>query len=122
MIDDSSASGQSTIRLHFEKDRFYILVLERRNLKLFNQFDITTTNDLIYFLLFTIDQLRLSAKDILLLLSGTIEREGEYHLLLKSYFKKVRFEKNDRHVDFAHALRDMDYSRHFQLFNFALCV
>ncbi|MFT3739630.1 MAG: DUF3822 family protein [Breznakibacter sp.] len=122
MIDGLPVNGQSTIRLHFEKNRFYILVLERRNLKLFNQFDISSPNDMIYFLLFAIDQLQLSTNDILLLLSGTIERDGEYQQMLKNYFKKVRFEKIDRHVNFSHALRDVDYPRHFQLFNFSLCV
>jgi hypothetical protein len=122
MIVEPSQMGSALVRLHFEKDRFYVMVIERRNLKLFNCFDIKSQQDMLYYLLFVVEQCQLSAKELEVALSGRIAIDDEYHKLLKGYFKRVRFEKNDRHLGFAQALREIDLSRHFQLFNFGICV
>ena len=68
-----------------------VIVLERKNLLLYNTFSFTTAADLLYFILLAYDQFRLDPKEIPLTLSGNILKDSEVYRMLYRFVREIRF-------------------------------
>jgi hypothetical protein len=122
MFHHQTHEGAAKIGVHIENDSFYITVIEHRRLALFNRFELKVPNDLVYFVMFVVDQCRLSANELEIITSGPCAVDSAGVKLLKGYFKKVRPVRIENQQLVSPALRDVDYPTHFQLLNFGACV
>lgn len=85
-----AVSGQEPIcYVHIGARQLDITVLAKRKLLLFNSFKFTTREDLIYYLLFTMEQLNLDTEHTLLKLFGNIEEGDELYSICYRYIKNV---------------------------------
>lgn len=66
-----------------------IIVMEQRELVLYNQFEYKTKEDFLYYVLFTYEQLGLDVETVKLKLFGTVEEGDELYTICYKYLKKV---------------------------------
>lgn len=85
------SSSENEAFLHFEENRFYMAVYKNQNLTFFNCFSFQTPTDVLYYLLFSLEQLGLNLSEISLFLFGEISYEQEVFKLIYSYIESVGF-------------------------------
>jgi hypothetical protein len=79
--------------VHVNKDHFEIVVTNKGKLILYNTFDYSTKEDFIYYILFTIEQLKLNPEKIDLVLFGNIEKDSSLFEMLYKYIRHISFGK-----------------------------
>lgn len=97
---------------------FELIYIKNGQLNLYNSFDYTTSEDFMYYVLFTLEQLQLSTETIDFILLGDIGLEDELYSLLYQYIRHVSF--GSRNTQFV--VRDLDQKpkygyNHFSLLN-----
>lgn len=81
---------------------YYDLVIVRHGkLLLSNSFKYDSAEDFIYYLLFTLEQLKLDPSEIDLILTGEISEESPFYQIAFTYVKNVQFLKPDLGIDFS---------------------
>jgi len=71
---------------------YEMVVVKKGQLELYNSFEYTTPEDFIYYILFTVEQLKLNPESLKIKLSGTIEKDDPLYKLLYTYIRCVAFE------------------------------
>jgi len=74
---------------HLSEQQLDITVIDSNKLLLFNNFDYTTQEDFLYYLLFTLEQLKLDAETVHLRLFGVVEEDDAIYNLCYGYIKDV---------------------------------
>jgi len=88
-----------------------IIIVSNKKLLLFNSFDFDSKEDFLYYLLFTIEQLKLDSQNLILKLFGSVEEGDEIYELCYRYVKDVSifipsknnypvFDFNEESIDF----------------------
>jgi hypothetical protein len=86
------SNEETDLTLFFSPDdRFFLFIQKENNLVLANSFAYNHPNDVLYFVLSAIKQNNIKPQQCKLLISGQIEKEGEYITLLKNYFAQSYF-------------------------------
>lgn len=94
LIDSLMAEGKNSqndmVFAVIQENHFDLVVIENSGLKFHNRFDYSTTEDFIYYLLFTAEQLELNPEEFELILKGTIDENDD---LFKMAYKYIRHSK-----------------------------
>ncbi|PZX17916.1 uncharacterized protein DUF3822 [Breznakibacter xylanolyticus] len=122
MLDDYSSPERHFVHLYFRHGVFDVLVMGQRDLKLINRFSFSDDNEVVYYLLFVFEQLKLQPGKTDVIVAGDIDLLAARFLLLKSYFKTVKMAVLPSHFQVADALLSVSLGRHLLLFNSFLCV
>ena len=73
------------------RDHFEIVVIENGQLMFYNSFVYQTKEDLIYFILFTVEQLKLDPETIPITLIGDLTKDDERYEIIYKYIRFVDF-------------------------------
>lgn len=76
------------IHLYIEKDSFYLLITAKNKLEYFNRFDMTNFADLIYHILFVLEQKEISQDKVEASVYG-VSGDWEHKTEFQSYFKQI---------------------------------
>ena len=74
---------------------FELVVLRNKKLEFYNCFSFQTKEDLIYYILFTAEQLNSNPEELKLTLLGEIEKESELYTIIYQYIRNVNFYRPD---------------------------
>jgi|GEM_PF-2281179 len=85
------AKHKSIVALQIGSNYFDMIVLESNKLQLSNSFFYKSNEDFLYFLVYTLEQLKLEPKNIVLQLNGHISADSELFQLLRKYFLNLTF-------------------------------
>ena len=86
---------------------YYDLVIVRNGkLLLSNSFKYDSPEDFIYYLLFTLEQLKLDPTEVNLILSGEISEDSPFYQVAFTYIKNVQFLKPDLNINFSEEFND----------------
>ena len=85
------SSSPAGILLHFDTQSFLLFLFQNQSLILFNRFNFSHVNDIIYYLMTAMKQNEIKTRNCKLLLSGNIREEEEVENLLKNYFNQIGF-------------------------------
>ncbi|MFN4763952.1 DUF3822 family protein [Gillisia sp. Q332] len=91
------------------KDYYDLVIVRNGKLLLSNSFKYDSPEDFIYYLLFTLEQLKLDPSEIDLILTGEISEESPFYQIVYTYIKNVQFLKPDLKIDFSE-----EYNEQFQ--------
>ena len=75
--------------VHLRANHFEIIVVQNQHLLLFNSFDYKTPEDLIYYLLFTAEQLNMNPESFKLEFLGQIAEDDSYFRIAYKYIRNV---------------------------------
>ena len=122
---------QQYIQLNTDTNKAYVYLNEKKagitifkgNKLIFNNtFEYLTKEDLLYFVLFSFEQLKLSAEYIEVILFGAIEKDDKYFNLLYEYIKNLKLGKRPHQFTFPIEFNSLAEHKYFGLFTQVLCV
>ncbi len=113
--------AQPAMFIHLNADHFDLLVIESGKLKFCNNFTYHSLEDLAYYTIFVVDQLKLAADRLELRLSGNLTYRIEILKLLRKYIRKVDVLNVDNTARLSYALSDIELTAYIDLFNSRLC-
>ena len=104
---------ESSLYANLQEEDFQVLIIKKNKLLYHNNFDFNTKEDILYFLLFVIEQNKIDINKSKLFLIGKINVESEAYLLIskfienieiidfkENYINKVHMLENDTEIDF----------------------
>lgn len=80
---------EQNLYLFLEENQLQILFLKEENVRFYNQFSCSTTDELVYYTALVAGQLNLKQQETTLIVSGRIEAESEPILRLRQFFKDI---------------------------------
>ena len=108
--------------LYLNEQKVGITIFKGNKLIFNNTFDYTTKEDLLYYALFSFEQLKLSPGSIDVTVFGTIEKEDEYFSLLYDYIRNVKLGVRPHQFTFPAVFNSIAPHKYFGLFTQILCV
>ena len=82
-------SNKAVCYVHIANRSMSLAVIEQKKVLLYNQFEFGTKEDLLYYVLFTYEQLQLDPESIKLRLFGAVEDGDEHFSICHEYIKEV---------------------------------
>ena len=108
--------------LYLNQNKVTITFFKANKLVFNNSFDYLTKEDLLYFVLFSFEQLKLSTENIEVILFGAIEKDDEYFNLLYEYIRNLKLGKRPHQFTFPAEFDSLAEHKYFGLFTQVLCV
>ena len=108
--------------LYLNQKKIIITFFKGNKLIFNNSFDYTTKEDLLYFVLFSLEQLKISTEDVEATIFGAIEKDDEYFNLLYEYIRNLELGKRPHQFTFPAEFDSLAEHKYFGLFTQVLCV
>ena len=108
--------------LYLNQNKVTITFFKENKLIFNNSFDYITKEDLLYFVLFSFEQLKISTENIEVILFGAIEKDDEYFNLLYDYIRNIKLGKRPHQFNFPSEFDSLAENKYFGLFSQVLCV
>lgn len=89
LLDASVNIDEKLLYAHIQESHFEIVVTHNQKLLLYNSFEYSTHEDFLYYLLFTMEQLKLNPETAKILLLGTITEADPHFALAYTYIRNV---------------------------------
>lgn len=86
---NANTNNDITCYVYASERQMDIIIIDKKKLLLFNSFEYTTTEDFLYYLLFTCEQLKLNNETVLLRLFGDIEEDSIIYKNCYNHFKNI---------------------------------
>ena len=83
--------NETKLFVNVSKTHFEIIVIKEGKLLLYNTFEYTTTEDFIYYILFTAEQLQLNPETVTLVLLGDIAKGDKLYSIAYKYIRNISF-------------------------------
>ena len=115
-LDFSKNNDAKQVWVHFQEDRFEIVVTKNKNLLLFNTFIYKTLEDFIYYLLFTYEQLKLNPEIVPVQFIGAISEASDAFKIAYKYIRNCSI-LDVYHLKTAFDVDEKDLLKHFILFH-----
>lgn len=100
ILRTKEASGVDKMYINVEPFQFELVVVKNGKFQLYNTFDYFTKEDFIYFILFTIEQLKLNPESVIIKLTGKIIKDDALYQLLYTYIRYVEFDEPSKKYTF----------------------
>ena len=78
-----------SLYLNINSNHMELIYFVKNKLIFYNRFDFSTKEDIIYYLLFTIDQLKLNPEEIPLVITGNISEDDDNYKIIYEYIRNV---------------------------------
>ena len=93
--------------LNFFRHDFDLIVIEGSQLKLYNNFTYRDENDVLYYVMYIFEHLKLNPEKANVIISGFVSRMAPQDHLLKKYVKKVSFAKLDTTYQYSYTFNEI---------------
>lgn len=118
----SSADRNPNIHIQFNRMSIDLVVFVDNKLVLQNSFDYKTSEDVIYYLLYIMEQLGLSQEETIVSISGNILKDSAVYRLLYKYIKELRLVELPVQVDYSQPTRLAEPHQYYLLIQQYLCA
>jgi len=100
LIQNFTNPKNPELYLNVSKNQFELVVIDKGQLVFYNTFEYQTKEDFIYFILFTIEQLKLNPETIITKLMGNISKEDDLYKIVFKYIQFIEFIKPNHNFKF----------------------
>ena len=115
-------STEAKVYACIQKNVLEVCVIEENKLELHNSFSIDTKEDLLYYLLFALEQMGMSVEKIELVLLDDILKSDKKYNLLYQYVRNISFGNRPENLNFSKELESIKSHQYFCLFSQLLCA
>lgn len=122
VLRDFYSLSENRVVINIHKDYFDIISLKKGQLELVNTFNFSEKEDLLYYVLFTFEQLRINPDLIEVFLIGEIQKGSDEHQLLFKYIKNLHFGFRNKNIKLSGVLNEIPKHYFYTIFNQSLCV
>lgn len=112
---------RTEIMLHFLGGEFKLVITNGQQLLMSNSFNYQTSEDVIYYLLYVMEQLKLDPNKSVLILSGKILKDSAIYKLLYKYILTIEFADLPHSVEYAKPIMQTETHRYYPLIQQYLC-
>jgi len=116
ILELSSLSTEKQVFVNFHLNSFQVVVTKGNQLILFNSFEYNTPEDLIYYILFTFEQLQLNPETVTLQLLGELTEQSEYYKIAYKYIRNCSL-LNTSSISSTFGKSEEEVRKHFILFH-----
>lgn len=110
-------SDEAIVYVHVQKQQFEIVVIQQKKLVFYNSFEYFSSEDFIYYLLFTLEQLQLNPNSIPLYFLGDIDKSDVLYSVTYTYVRHVHFLEKSTPYHFHESIDQTASHRDFTLLN-----
>lgn len=107
----------NTLFLNVRNNQIDIIAYHRDGLKFFNSFYAPAPADVVYYLLFVMEQLGYNPEEVQLLLMGNIKKFSEYYELIYDYVRDIQFEMRTQVFNYSYVFDNVPAHFYYTLFN-----
>ena len=124
LIKQYSKSKKNTQKafIYFNNKHIIVTVFNNNKLIFNNSFNFNTKEDLLYYVLYSFEQLNISTEDIDTEILGDIQKNDEYFNLLYDYIRNLSLAKRPSQLNFPKEFEGLPEHKYFGLFTQVLCV
>ncbi len=108
--------------VHVGISHFEIIALKGKELLLYNSFRHQSSEDFIYYLLYTCEQLKLNPENVELVLLGEVEKNSALYSIVYKYVRHVKFGSRNELFGYAHGFTDVPAHFYYDLLSQYLCA
>lgn len=117
IIQNKTSNEQQVLYLNVDSFHFEIVAMDKGECVLYNSFEYITKEDFIYFLLFTVEQLKFNTETLILKLSGAIEKDDELYNMAYTYIRFVEFDTPSKNYAFLPNIQEKEHHQHQLILN-----
>lgn len=114
-------SGKN-ILVNVKQQAFDLLVIEENKVHFINTFPYKSSEDFLYYLLFTCEQLKLNTETMELHLAGEIDKRSGLAKLMEKYIRNIYYVKAPSNFEYSYKFNDIPSHFFFNVFSQQLCV
>lgn len=104
------------------RDKYFDLVLfDGRQMSYCNAFSYQNAEDVVYYLIFVLEQLNLNPENIYVILLGHVERSSSLFELLSKYVRHIEFGRRNDTYKYCYAINQVSQQSFYPLLNFQSC-
>ena len=122
LLLQNEKTEKTIVYASIKKKKLEVCVLSENKLEFHNSFTTDTKEDLLYFLLFSMEQLGLSPEKTELVLLDDILKSDEKYNLLYEYVRNISFGNRSENLNFTKELESIKSHQHLCLFSQLLCA
>jgi hypothetical protein len=111
----------NTLFLHVRDQEFDIIIFDGRQLVYYNSFRFMDPADLMYYVIFVMEQLSLNPEKTPVILMGEVEKESPVFGLLYKYVRNVDFAARNAAFGYSYVFDGIAGHRFYPLLNLVLC-
>ncbi|HDR88599.1 MAG TPA: DUF3822 family protein [Bacteroidetes bacterium] len=108
--------------LHLHHEHMEMVVHGDKKLTFYNAFRFSHPHDVLFFVMYVLEQLKLNPEKTELLISGKIDKTSGIYLLLKQYIKNVGFARPNELFTYSYTFQDSPSHLFVHLLNLYSCV
>ena len=91
ILKEKKNTTEDKIYINVEPFHFEMVIVKKDKFQLYNTFEYFTKEDFIYFILFSVEQLKLNPETLTVELTGHIEKDDDLYQMLYTYIRNVKF-------------------------------
>jgi hypothetical protein len=111
----------SDVFLNIHEKQVELLVKKEKALQLYNIFNCKSDEDILYYLMFSVEQFKLDPASLRLCISGNRETSDELFTAIKKYIRHLNFANSDKIIKRKEELENIPNHFYFSLLNRVLC-
>ncbi|WP_455169712.1 DUF3822 family protein [Aegicerativicinus sediminis] len=100
ILTNNVEPNTTKVYLHLDGTYFEMVVIKKGKLEFYNMFEFNTKEDLIYYVLFTMEQLKLDPENIPLEIIGNLTEEDDIFRIIYRYIRHVHLFQFEPSIDF----------------------
>ncbi|HEV7381908.1 MAG TPA: DUF3822 family protein, partial [Dyadobacter sp.] len=105
------------VSAYFEKDYFTLIISEGKQLILCNRYRFSQIQELVYIILFALNQLNIHQEEVKLLVYGEVSASSELYLELFKFFPNMQIGAGPSTLKYSAQCGEIPGHRYFGLFN-----
>ena len=112
---------QKLMFVNIRTGSFDIVISEGRRLLFQNSFLYTSREDVIYYIIFVMEQLGINPEETEILLSGIVDRDSKLYEIMRKYVRHINFLELSDQFSYSYHFSDVPQHYFFNLINSRLC-
>lgn len=113
--------NNNRVFLHVGDHRFEILIFDGHRMSYFNTFPYQNREDIVYYLIFVMEQLNQNPENTPVIILGNIDKNNSLLELIYRYVRHVEFVRRNEAFKYSHTLNQFPPHFYYPLLNFQIC-
>lgn len=114
-------SEQIKTFVNIQKEFFELAVTKNGQVIIYNNFKFTTATEVVYFVLYTLEQKNIDHKSSELIVSGLLNKKSEIYKELRRFIQSVKFEHLPDDFTYSYTFNEISHHTFTNLFNLNHC-
>lgn len=113
---------EAKVSLLIRNQYFDVVITQGSELKLYNSYRFYSSEDIMYYLLFTMEQLQLNPDQIAVRCYGEIEKISSHWMIARKYIRNISLGEKPEGISYSYGIERFSAHQYYPLFIQELCV